>query len=294
MAHLFTDRERRIAPPARRLVLASIVSALLACGLTVDVASAARAPSTPQHSWLPNVLVWNMCGGVSAPCGNGGSDRPARDLVGYVNNSTYKPMAIMLQEVCGPAINYLYNHLIAMGYKGNMIITNSPSSICAVHGNAVFWLGGCYGGSYNTCSAAAHYPSSMQHGQDADNRGFMCGRAAFPSFTACSTHLTHKSDTIAWNQSDYYKNTLNFYKLITPLTLGGGDFNLEGPQDVMNFVLGGWIDGDSPYWTDTHPSEGKIDFMRQPSTQCRWLEFGWIVDAEHSDHHRLYTYPKAC
>ena len=270
----------------RRIVGLAVVALTWGAVLTF-----ARPASADHWDGTPNVITWNMCNGQSAPCNNDATDLPARDLVNAVEDAQFKPMAIMLQEVCLASRVYLFNELTPLGYSSAYINSNTMSSRCKEHGNVVMWLGGCYGGTASSCSARAYYPAGDQHANDDDTRGWVCGRGAFPSFTSCSTHLTQKSDQVAGQQSERYRTLVSFYAGITPMTNAGGDFNIVGPNGVQYWHQA-WLESDDPLWRATHQSEGKIDFIFTPRSQCR-PRLAELVDTIRSDHHRLYGYPKA-
>ena len=79
----------------RRIVGLAVVALTWGAVLTF-----ARPASADHWDGTPNVITWNMCNGQSAPCNNDATDLPARDLVNAVKDAQFKPMAIMLQEVC--------------------------------------------------------------------------------------------------------------------------------------------------------------------------------------------------
>lgn len=182
--------------------------------------NATRALIQPTNG-LQNVLTRNMCGGFG-PCGPD-MNQPWWTAYLYINYSSARPRAVMLQEICQPQMSSLNQVLPQLGYTGAKYWSNENASAeCDNHGNAVFWQGGSGGsppsGSYG-----------VQTGED-DKRGYVCGVAASPIFLACSTHLSANNDTAAGQQAGQFLQKLDWKNLNSGPTIGAGDFNLDPKQ----------------------------------------------------------------
>ena len=269
---------------ARRVAVAVT---LFASAITINVSSApAPASAHDAEHALSNAITHNLCGGSKAPCGNDGDLTPAQNLFQYViNQSPTLPMSIATQETCRDPYNFLKGWLAISGYHAER--TNDPiiNSVCAQHGNAVFFTGGCYN---NNCKLTDEFTN-----QDADgNRRWVCAIANAPRYATCSAHMSTESG-IAFLQVGQYKQIADWFN--TSPTIAAGDFNLH-PQFVPAFYDSYWeADADQlqvlpnrPTWRQWGgTATQKIDYVFHDVYRFHTSR---ITDSPESDHHRVRAY----
>ena len=292
----------------RRMTVA-LVLLVVAWTITISPSAAASsapppAPSTDSaHATLlltpgPNevhFLSYNLGGGCAGCSGTG--VQKANELADLALNGQ-PPIAVSVQESCrNTSFARLEERLVPLGYISHFYpeATGSSSNpVCGSttgqYGVGVLWLGSCWGGS-GGCRFSLRY-NDQAGGQ---NRGYACGRGAFPTYFVCSTHLTELDDTTAAAQADQYYTAAMLMDLQARST-AAGYFNLEPPQDtefenhnppwVEAWCFSGWL-----VLCPTTDAGVKIDYIY--SSMC-WKRNGAVFPMVHSDHHALQGFMSGC
>lgn len=273
---------------AAAIVLGALALLLLPIGAASPPASAAPLP-------LLNHFDWNICGGGGAGCA-GGSLSAAYSAYDWAITQTPSnhPLAISTQETCQSQYNWLAWALSNAGYQAAMqqAITSSPSCGGVAYGNAIFWAGGCAGGSASTCVAASAFAHQVPGEQ---NRGYVCGRAvSLVTYTACSAHMTNLTTTQGgkriqtWQGEDYYA-AITFFNGLGTTTYGAGDFQLQPFQAEFPSAFHSTYDEtDQGYWKNT-VSGRKIDYIWIPPSHMQ-ITAQATVTVTGSDHYPYYGY----
>ena len=206
-----------------------------------------------------------------------------------------------LQEVCSAQWTFLANNLAYMGFSNGWFFVSNPYAACGSHGNVVLWGGGCVGGSFYTCTSSVRYPTNIQSPTDPEcggvtctsnrGRGYVCGKAVFPAYLTCSTHITNRNDgafgvSFKQYQEDYYHSGMEYVRGLGGFVEAAGDFNRDPAQTApwANF----W-EGDGFFTKQATTDDGHaLDYIYASSNAwCPYGEPAWIRDSTHSDH-RLY------
>lgn len=239
-----------------------------------------------------NSIDWNICGGYGGgdPECNNASLTSAYNLATHVNGMSIKPMAVMLQEVCRDQYQYLKGYFEGMGYLTNRhSYTGGVGSACYSYGNVVFWLGGCEPGGCLTGNAFG-----SPYSGETDVRGWTCGKAAYPGYTACSTHLS-PPDSAATPQANEMYNIIAVSNLFRP-TLVGGDFNMEPTVGAMTQWYNNLTEVDGSCRSckrSTHDDGERLDYIWIPNSMCI-LHDAYILSISTSDHHMYRGYFAMC
>ena len=297
----------RMRSRARRpsFALSSLVVVALLCCVLIDGASGeglaqgANRIRSAEVARLgpvvnqPNVVTFNACGASHCPAtGLAKADQWAS----IVLNRSPLPLAAAFQEVCRFGATGSYPRLQFWLGLGNGYVNHMRTTIPTGCGNnqfgiAIFWLGGCFGGNYPTsCVAQASYPAATTD----QPRGYTCGRGGFPSFTACSTHLSRavgNGNPVA--NSLAYWNATTFYSGITPIVFAAGDFNSSPAQN--SHFYGNFVESDACSlicFNQPTYSNLKLDYIFA-SNRCRVANAN-VTPANLSDHHVLTGYFASC
>jgi hypothetical protein len=254
--------------------------------MVVAVFSVGRLVSDDRPASADMNVDWNICGGHT--CGNNGGTAVAAELAYTWSNTSPYPIAVTTQETCDDQFLYLQNALGPRNYKNNRYVSNpNTNSPCHIHGNAVFWLGGC--GNGGNCQFNGQWGN--QNGEP-DVRGWTCGLAgSSPLVQHCSTHLTSNSDPKANLQAQEYYNLLWADRtLYGTVGNGAGDFNLTPGQVPLFYSNGNFVEADAGYNQTTNPAEEKIDYQFFTNVDYCVAPPAAIYDSVYSDHHVYFGY----
>ncbi len=245
-----------------------------------------RHPHQGQES--PHFLTWNLGGGCCTGVAKG------THLMNAILSGPQVPIAIAVQEVCeGSSYGYLKQALAYFGYIENTWWQAEPA--CGTSGPhfgvAVFWLGSCWGG--NNCRVGGQFSWSNQAPGDANLRGYACGRGAFPTYFACSAHMTPTSPSKARAQIDEYEVNGALLGFFAKPTMSG-DFNRQ-PGTGFNFQVynSTWAAADD-CWGGCRPTKGSITLDYIFSQSCRTDDEVIVSGSVFSDHEMLVGYFSAC
>ncbi len=273
----------------RVLVLLSIVGL---CMIQFNEDRATASHSTNSYS---NMTHWNMAGKLI----NDGEPVPAAEALVFsiFNQGRQLPAFISVNEICQAQYDYLYQYLSYAGYSRDYYAAAyyPTHARCQWFGNAVFWLGGQHpDGSYSTPFITSH-----QHPDDLSKpewRGFVCGKAAFPTFSPCSVHITNKV-----HQNVNYKNLqigdirswVQFSNACCNPTYLAGDLNVQPSNSAVSLFYSGFGEGDdcgSSNNRATADDDLKKDYIFIPDPSNRIRHDAFIGGSAHSDHHVYVTY----
>ncbi len=233
-------------------------------------------PASATVSNQPNVTSYNLCGGGS--CGGTGIQK-ADEFVGIVFNRSPKPLWSGFQEVCnGSSYNELAAWYQYFGYSARFEVTIPSGCGGNGYGIAIFWLGGCYGGS--SCVVSGSYSAN-----DGQNRKWVCAKAAFPMYAACTTHMSTGANAAA-NRGQYATVSSLMYAAGFSTLFFAGDWN-QTPWGHYDFYA--WTESDT---SETSPqpthSVGKIDYIFALN-QTRVAQAD-VTSTTYSDHKILTGY----
>lgn len=275
---------------ASRHAIAILLIAVATASFWIAGAAKPAAAYPPQNR--PNMITWNMCGGVC----NHGLITPAQDIANLVAFDSPLPISVALQETCSNQYSWLLTKLPQYSLNNGWAYW-SNAGVCdsgQYHGNSVFWAGGCYGGGFN-CVYTKKF--SQQHPNDPETaygRGFVCGKQAFIVSAACSAHVTNKKpgDNNVWydyrvDQINEYRSTLDLFNYISAPTWGSGDLNFTCCGSP---AWPGYWELDMFYLQATRPGSGKIDYQYVPDSSMCGYPPAFIFDAPNSDHHYYVGY----
>jgi len=252
-----------------------------------------------HNASLPHMDTWNICNSASH-CPDLGEDKGQR-VWDRVTESPVPTAAVALQEICksdSTGDHYeTYDTLLAAftwaGYKANWHVAQPNAANCDNLGVAVFWAGGCYN---NACRIDQRF--TLQDPGDSEERYNVCGRAAFPAYMACSTHLDDDHYYASRQASDEYTPLLAYMNASVP-AFGMGDLNLEPFDTALDVLWFYWHESDgcrSTCWRNTFVSEStgnakKLDYIWIPKSSHCIEHDVQIVNGATSDHHFLRGYP---
>ena len=252
---------------------------------------AVPAAARSHNAALPNMVTWNMCNG---DCDSGASSAGA--LVGALGNNPVPVTALTTQEICIPTWLDLKQFFTAYGWQARKIDMYEQGGVCDRRVVGVFWLGECFDAP--NCVTREFYAN--QGPMDPFDRGVLCGRAAFPSFNFCGTHLSN-SPTWAGYQADLELAALAVYYNASVPTFVAGDFNIRDPWSVrLDDFYNAWDEADgcrsAVCWRFTfvprsNPDDPrKVDYLFAPSATHCVAHDAQLIDKAESDHHLMRGY----
>jgi hypothetical protein len=292
----------------RVIATTAMVTGAVLLGASVPEAPPAPAPTPPtemstvaytHNDDLPHMISWNMCN--SAPTCPDTGDNKANALWGALQQNSVSPAAVGTQEICRAAVNSssvtTYESLNAafayVGHQNNWYTTLNPGSNCSRVGVSIWWVGGCYN---NDCRVDQVYDYQDSDPSDNETRANVCGRAAWPGFMACSTHLDKQAANV--QAISEYTPFMVYMNANIP-TFGLGDFNLHPASSALDSMYYYWRESDGcrsttcwrNTWTGSSAPDTKLDFIWFPTpSHCREHDVQLINKAE-SDHHLMRAYP---
>ncbi len=247
-----------------------------------DVASSGGRLFTPGEDAVHS-LTWNMGSGCDDPvqC-TGTGQQKAQKFLSVAFNGPRAPISVAFQEMC---FNTGYQELRfwmgALGYEYAFRADGTCGGSAGAFGIAVFWLGSCWGGTDSQCEILGNYANDVS----GESKGYICGRAAFPGFIACSTHMTPNSASKAGLQiGEYYSDSALLNFLAPPVS--SGDFNRDEYAPGFYSHSPPWREADLCIF-DCHDTRGsqKLDYVF--SVMCR-THLGTVFSmSPYSDHKML-------